>query len=304
MSKSLRAVTHEWVGGVRESRTGCGNVWYEKDVFFSYRTAIAARFFRKDETLYIVDTHRYSVSTAKHQSLVRAAIGSRKEVLADIGDLGKTVIDPTSVEKLLVGQVHEELRKLSNSRLDILRILARVRFLEGERKTLCDFFGWKYTYLEVDENLYSERIAKARAREVALQEKREARRHADMERYRRWSEENAMKWQDWVEKFRAGKNVGFRRNNDVGELLRIHPDKPEVVQTSLAAEVPLEHVRKAARFILAKMREGGEWTNNGHSIHLGNFRVESIKNGELKVGCHTFKFGEVERFAKEIGLEC
>lgn len=75
------------------------------------------------------------------------------------------------------------------------------------------------------------------------------------------------------------------------------------LQTSLGASAPLAHAVKAFRFIKRCRERATGWEANGHTIRVGNFRVDSITAaGDIKAGCHVIHWGETSRLADELGL--
>lgn len=75
------------------------------------------------------------------------------------------------------------------------------------------------------------------------------------------------------------------------------------LETSQGAEVPLTHAIRAFRFIKLVRDRGEAWNRNGHSLRVGHFGVDSIAtSGDFKAGCHSIRWSEVERLARELGV--
>jgi hypothetical protein len=75
----------------------------------------------------------------------------------------------------------------------------------------------------------------------------------------------------------------------------------ELVETSQGASAPLAHVKKAIAFWRVLREAGKAWETNGHTVHLGGFKLDRIaEDGMVVAGCHRFQASEVERFAKLI----
>lgn len=91
-----------------------------------------------------------------------------------------------------------------------------------------------------------------------------------------------------------------------GALLRVKPGEPETLETSLRAEVPLEHARKAFKLwqhVQAMVPPEG-WQRAGDSTEglVGQFKIDSIdKQGNIKAGCHFITAQEVADFGKRMG---
>lgn len=83
-------------------------------------------------------------------------------------------------------------------------------------------------------------------------------------------------------------------------LLRIRGD---AIETSQGAQFPIEHGTRAFPIILRCRANGKGWVTNGHTVHLGHFRIDGIDpDGTVHAGCHVVKWEEIERIAKELGL--
>jgi hypothetical protein len=105
-------------------------------------------------------------------------------------------------------------------------------------------------------------------------------------------------YKDKVESWLAGETHICPRLESA--LLRI---KSNVIQTSWGATFPIEHGIKAFPVIARCRNHRAEWHTNGHSIHLGAFRIDSISaEGDVRAGCHTVKWEAIERIARELGL--
>lgn len=90
---------------------------------------------------------------------------------------------------------------------------------------------------------------------------------------------------------------------DIAPLLRLSKDGKNV-ETSQGASVPVAHARRLFGFVARCRAEGREFVPNGHTEHVGAFTVAHVApNGDLRVGCHSFEWQEIERFAASMGWE-
>lgn len=72
----------------------------------------------------------------------------------------------------------------------------------------------------------------------------------------------------------------------------------DTVETTLGANVPLEHVKKLVPMILKRIEAGEPWVPT-QDLRLGHYRISRLDaDGTLTVGCHRFPKEEVIRFAK------
>lgn len=75
------------------------------------------------------------------------------------------------------------------------------------------------------------------------------------------------------------------------------------LQTSQGATVPLVEAVKVFRFLKLIRERGESWHRNGQTVRVGLFQLDSIDpDGSFKAGCHLFRFDEVARLARELGL--
>jgi hypothetical protein len=80
--------------------------------------------------------------------------------------------------------------------------------------------------------------------------------------------------------------------------LRIRGD---VVETTMGAEVPIEHARRALVWVKTVMEHGVEFIPNGKTFHIGHYSVDRIEtDGTLHAGCHIIKFDEIARLAPQL----
>lgn len=83
----------------------------------------------------------------------------------------------------------------------------------------------------------------------------------------------------------------------LGDLLRVHPERASIVETNRSAEVPLEHVLKAIKFVLNLWRFGKTYQHNEHTFSIGHFQLREVTNEHVIVGCHKFTRQTIEEFA-------
>jgi len=81
-----------------------------------------------------------------------------------------------------------------------------------------------------------------------------------------------------------------------GTFLRLRNDT--TVETSRNAIFPIEHAKKAWKFINKCHQAKQKWKANGHTIKVGYYSIEWIDaKGNLKAGCHKLQYSEMLRFA-------
>jgi hypothetical protein len=96
-----------------------------------------------------------------------------------------------------------------------------------------------------------------------------------------------------IQAWRDGQAISLPYN--VPAMLRIAGNE---IETSKGARVPLAHAKRALVLIRAVVSRGEAWATNGHTCHVGHYRIDSIEaNGTVKAGCHVIARDEWERIA-------
>jgi hypothetical protein len=72
----------------------------------------------------------------------------------------------------------------------------------------------------------------------------------------------------------------------------------DVVQTSRGVDFPIEHAKRGLALVQAVMSRGEEWRTNGHTCHLGHYKIDRITlDGTVYAGCHVVTFAAINRIA-------
>jgi hypothetical protein len=241
----------------------------------------------------LVNARRYSVTTAKHKTFAVRASSHKYHIYVPRPDRD------TSGDNLeyLNGETRAayEAIKKARSCIDSHESAARACLETAKlyRKTFLKGKGKVYTLPKDFDSL----LVAAREREVRHNVVRDAKREREVERYARQRELNALAEAEKIAAWRAGESVYLY---NVPCMLRLKG--PNTVETSLRAEIPLDHARRVYRAVLQVMASGVDFESNGHTIPAGVYKVDRIsKDGTLRAGCHTISFDEIDRFAGERG---
>jgi hypothetical protein len=82
-------------------------------------------------------------------------------------------------------------------------------------------------------------------------------------------------------------------------MLRVVGDQ---IETSQGASIPLAHAPRIWRLVSACVSAGREYKRNGHTEHAGEYAIDSVSAaGELRAGCHTIPYAELQRLAAALG---
>ena len=287
-----RNVAHLWAHQTQDSaRNSNRSFYFDGKVIYSYGThfPIACHW----GSVILFTTREYSVTTRKHKSDVRHAIPNSKTVFNVPNVLADS---PTS---------HLE---------NCIAYVETIENLLGKCGRARSSWTREYLYRNVgsaaaEYNAYVLHFAIADAPAVPaipglatltpkfanVRDKEARARHEEQERTR-----EAARIKDQTEKldrWRQGEIIYSNfRGCPVG--LRIRGD---VVETTLGAEVPVEHARRALAWVRNVVARGVEFVPNGKTLHIGVYSVDRIEtDGTLHAGCHVILYAEIERIAPQL----
>jgi hypothetical protein len=143
------------------------------------------------------------------------------------------------------------------------------------------------------------RTEELRRERVALQAKLDAERNAELQA--RYRDEFAAWERGDVRVFCP---PGYKRDADGSARLRLvrAEDGTETVETSLGAEVPADHARRAFA-LLVKLRADPLPRSPIAAIHVGHFTIDSVAaDGSIRAGCHFITWKHVDSLARKLGL--
>ena len=277
--KNHDEVCHVWAQQT-QSEGRAGNIFFRDKSIYSYGEHFEMARFVDEETVFIT-TRGYSVSTAKHLSLVRAAV--RHKTVFTVPDF---TYHPDNVRYLIEkARDHFDKAKRARKYADWPMQAARAT-VESIRAYITKFqVQVPESHVEVWQALHTDTylngevqaalLAKARAAQVA---EREATKQARLKR----EAEEAAQLAKWV----AGE-LSYGRFS----AMRLRVKEGEV-QTTHGARVPIIEARKLYRALKAGMNIEGQ--------QVGYYRVTRVTESELVIGCHNIPLSEVERIAPEV----
>ena len=306
MARSHDEVAHAWANQTHESMRG-SNVFFEDDTIYSYggHFPIAriipgtefAKPYAKATPVVLFTSKDYSVSTAKHKSIVRRACDHYRVF----------TVPHVSIED---GQGYGQLRHDQN--IDHYREVITTAYGKAAR-------AHKYGKMHLREAEYAIECAKdyigvftlprrAKRRKeqieslristaehdciVAKSEAYEANTIAREEiRAKALEEKHAQAVDEWKTGARNQMPHGIRK-----VYLR---SRDTAVQTSWGATVPRDDARLLFRF--AKARQDKGWHSNGETFAVGGFQLSAVNESGIIVGCHRISWTEIDRFAVQEG---
>lgn len=272
-------VCHVWAQQT-QSEGKAGNIFFEGKSIYSYgRHFEAARFVDRETVL--LNSYRYSVSTAQHLSLIRQAVRHKQVFTVP------SMTDHRANVTYLIEQARDHFDKAKRARK---RAEWEMGYGRATVQTTRDYITklrvsvpdshvelWQalHTDTYLNSEVQAELLAKARAAQAA---EREATKQARIKR----EAEEAAQLAKWV----AGE-LSYGRFSAM--RLRVKDDE---VQTTHGARVPVSEARKLYRALKAGVSVEGQ--------QVGYYRVTRVTDSELVIGCHNIPLSEVERIAPEV----
>lgn len=296
-------LAHVWAQRNQDQgRNGSDSFYFYGDTIYSYGSHFPiAKFITDDIVLF--NSATYSSTTGRHQSYVRQAIPSGYQIFS-VPNIELRIFKRSEASH--VGKAYMNMHNLN---LAYFKEEAKESLVAAERARKADNINWHMRaaiHLKDQHNAYlrafkirrkdwelpnaDELVAKAKASE----DKARKARAKKLAKIRKDYAQDAVDW-------RAGevRQMPWMISDAFGTMLRVKPTDTEMVQTSRSAEFPVKHAIAAYRIIKLCKRDKKWWVKNGHSIHLGHFRIDSIHpNGDIDAGCHHVKWEEIEKIGE------
>jgi hypothetical protein len=284
-------VAHVWANQSKERANG-SNLYCYGSALQSYGTTIG--YIDVKKKVAFLSSNNFSSSTSKHLSYARYAIdGNVTHILYTPAFMRGYTSIPTVKEMIAASAIE---------------LLKRFKALPGKRSS-----HWLSNYNADRDNLltvsliYKVKISlpeadgDLKAKVALIAEREDHKRKLNEAKARKAAKIAKIAAQEDFNAWINGNPVHFPRefNPSDGEsqYLTLRGD---TVYTSLGAEVPLFHVKRALVKYHTKARP---WVRNGDNIHVGHFQIDRIdENGNVKAGCHYFTASEIQRFAEKWGL--
>jgi len=288
-------IAHLWAHKTQDSaRNSQNNFYFNGDTIYSYGSHFpVARHItnRKGVKAILFTTKTYSNTTASHISCVSGAIPDTIPVFC-VSDVMKTprVSMLDEVQERINGNALKASRAKSNKDFHLEAMQSDVEAF----KALAEFIGSKRKPTLPDDKWFEDQKTIAKKQAKAQRERRAEQAKREEERRDKQKLEDRVTFENWL----IGKAHHFPYSYRDKAYMRIVGD---TIETSQGAIVPVEHVKRVAPLIVKLINTGETYQRNGHSIHIGEYVIESLdSNGNLKIGCHLFKKEELLRIAELI----
>lgn len=272
-------VCHVWAQQ-KQAAGRSGNIFFEGVSIYSYGRHFEMARFVDAETVFIT-SRGYSVSTAKHLSLVRGAVRHKT-----VYRVPQFTYHPDNV-RYFIGQAKasydeaKRARKYVTSRMDEAK-----RYVEQARQYMtqfkvevpaeqCDLWVALHTETYLNGDVQAALLAKEREAQKAERESTRLLREAEEKR-------QAELLEQWV----AG-TLAYGQFSAM--WLRVYNDE---VQTTHGARVPIIEARKLYQALKAGVDVSGQ--------RIGHYTVTRVEGEYIIIGCHTIPLSEIERIAPEV----
>lgn len=262
-------VCHYWANKI-QSEGLASNMFFEGPSIYSYGHHFEiARFVKPD--VIIFTSRGYSVSTSKHITYTHRAIPDSVKVFT-FPSFDNHAGNLIYALELIKAKYTEAAR----SRKYTEHILQTV---VESAKQLRDYIA------EFKVKVTKKQLAEIERAETCLTEDvLTALREKLAEAQKKQVEANRNQINEWIECKRASISSSVKK-----VFLRVKCNSPELVETSLGANVPLKEAR-----ILYKAISAGKSVVN---FQIGNYYVNRYEKGTLTIGCHKLHDDEINRFA-------
>lgn len=294
-------VAHAWANKTGKHKRGFAML-YDGDVIYSWGKHFAiARHVTLDDCSHAVlfTTEGYSVSTAKHKTIVRRAVNGHRvfyvaDVLADSHDAHMRNYN----ERL--EHVAEIVKRAKRARTNGPWLAETAERILQEANEYADAFGLgqpHHTLADLDAALAD---ALARREEAARKANEERAHRLRLQRIEQRHRINPL-LVEWINggnpQYSVGSNYAFRMR----PFVRV---KGNVVETTWGASVPLSAAVRAFRLAAQCRAKGEAWEPKGMGgMMIGDFALRRIgPTGNLVVGCHDIPFRHQSIAAARAGI--
>jgi hypothetical protein len=297
-------IPHLWFHGLGNGQTHArnaqGNLYfegpYESAQIFSYgrHYEIARKVTTKRGLAILFNLEDSTVTTNGQKGLVRGAIPKDTPVFYIPELTGNHVLPRMHARNLesYAKRIESALLKAARAKSSWAKESNHdsAKQLTQERNAYVAFFALRNKALGPVPELDSKAVEQIRARESQ-------RIKQVSEETKKRNAERAAKLAEEIELWKSGQ-LAYGHFPNTPAMLRVSGNE---VETSLGARVPITHAKRALVLVRAVVSRGETWQTNGHTCHLGNYKLDRIEaDGTLRAGCHVIARTEWERIAPQV----
>lgn len=268
-----------------EARNSGDNFYFKGDTIYSYGShfPIAKHIVNKNKEKGLLFTTRtYSNTTAKQISVTRSACSHLNIIYCTSPD--------NSHEDNLKGfynSIKSCLYGLGNARKPE-RYIEPAKDVFNDLKKYCEFFGLKIPKSSIE---LMEDAQNGKYKEYLQKEAKRI--EADKKKAERIK---AAAFKVSLSKWRENKTPRIYDNPSGVDYLRYNGKR---IETSQGVEIPLEIAKKAYKFILSSIKNGG-CSDGECNYKILDYDVKEVSNDFLRIGCHNIAMTEINNIAQEM----
>ena len=284
---SQEALNHAWANQTQDYGRA-NSMYFQNGVLFSYSTAIAELCESiSGEKIALMNDCSYSNSTCKHQSYSRRALNGAQKVISGLHYLNAKYSLKAQDQSRFneIAQYNEE--RAAELLVKASRARTRGDLFKGQAYDIlkaineyAESFGFEYNF-KTDLNELQE-SATAAADQARKQEA--AARKARIEKQ--------------AEDLQAWREGGGYSGNFAQTALRIN-QADQTIETTHRATIPLSQAATIWRLVYAIHKKGAPVYGLGFTV--GNYTLNTYKNGVFSIGCHGIGFDEFAQLAIQLG---
>lgn len=286
-------VCHLWANERQsDARNSSGSLYFRDSTIYSYGSHFPMA--RHNRGVVLITTRTHSVTTAKHLSMVRSAIGHLR-IIPCSNVSAETTQEHQANLQAMREEFYTALDKATRARTYTQHYMDSAKDLIEHHTTYRAVFGEALDEpLVINEEWRKEAQGRVKAQATIVKERK---RQATLR-----EEQRRIELLHDLEEWKNNTNIIYRTFSGLPVALRLSEDG-ENVQTSQGADVPVGHALRLWKKVKA-IQAGTEqpYLQNGHTEHAGVFEVQSIDaQGTLIAGCHTITFEAMREFAGKMG---
>lgn len=273
-------VAHIWANQLKYIGKG-SNLFFEGTYIYSYGYHFTLGILYPERNTVILNKRNYSVTTSRHQSIVRSASRQYKQIWAFYPQ--SPMSEANVVIRMLQSLMNDYKVKIKKT-----RVVAEMYSLLSNFSEFIEFVGfelpevYKKDLSEIEAFINSDAV-QARLQLEAERERKRLAKKALKERNKYEAERN---------KFYSYK-VSRIYSRGQYDLLRISQDGSRV-ETSQGVQIAVPVAKLAFKMIQTVSPESLP------GKHIGPYKIISLENGVLKVGCHKILISDVEKIGHHI----
>lgn len=280
MAYSNSEVAHVWANQLKKSAKG-SNLFFEGERIYSYGYHFTLGILYPEKNTVILNKTNYSVTTSRHQSIVRSASRQYKQIWAFNPD--SPMSEATTIIRML-----QNLKDDYKAKIKKARVIAEMHSILSNFKEFIELVDFKL--LEVHKQDLSEIEAFLNSNEVKERLRLEAER--EKKRLERKALEEKNKYQIERDRFLSHK-VNRIYSHGQYDLLRISQDGSRV-ETSQGIQIPVPVAKLSFQMLKTVPPERLPGKN------IGPYQIISLDNGVLKIGCHKILMTDIEKIGNHI----